>query len=99
MVSAANPNSEQALSLAERLKVPPHSLEAEQAVLGGLMLDNNAWDQVADRIDEPDFYRQDHRLIFRALRNLAQSNQPLDAVTVGEWLTANGHLGAIGGLG
>ncbi|MEE8119120.1 MAG: replicative DNA helicase [Gammaproteobacteria bacterium] len=99
MVSAANPNSEQALSLAERLKVPPHSLEAEQAVLGGLMLDNNAWDQVADRIDEPDFYRQDHRLIFRALRNLAQSNQPLDAVTVGEWLTANGHLEAIGGLG
>ena len=56
---------------AAALKVPPHSIEAEQAVLGGLMLDNNAWDQIADRVSEADFYRRDHRLIFRALDGLA----------------------------
>ena len=58
-------------SAAEALRVPPHSLEAEQAVLGGLMLDNSTWDQVADRLDENDFYRNDHRLIFRAVRRLS----------------------------
>ncbi|KAF0283622.1 replicative DNA helicase [Spiribacter roseus] len=84
---------------AEALKVPPHSIEAEQAVLGGLMLDNNAWDQIADRVSEADFYRRDHRLIFRALDGLAESGQPMDAVTLSEWLKSNDLLESAGGLG
>jgi replicative DNA helicase len=87
-----------ALSETDALKVPPHSIEAEQAVLGGLMLDNAAWDQVADRISEADFYRRDHRLIFRAIETLAESGQPMDAVTLSEWLKSNGQLEDAGGL-
>ena len=60
----------------EAMRVPPHSVEAEQAVLGGLMLDNATWEQVADRLREEDFYRQDHRLIFRAITGLTDSNTP-----------------------
>jgi replicative DNA helicase len=56
------------------LKVPPHSIEAEQAVLGGLMLDNNAWERVLDQVSDGDFYRHDHRLIFRAIAKLADAN-------------------------
>ncbi|MCG8436085.1 MAG: replicative DNA helicase, partial [Gammaproteobacteria bacterium] len=82
----------------EQLRVPPHSVEAEQAVLGGLMLDNTAWDKVADRITEEDFYRHDHRLVFRALKTLAENGKPLDAVTVGEWLESNALLEETGGL-
>ena len=82
----------------DSLKVPPHSLEAEQAVLGGLMLDNSAWDQIADRVAESDFYRRDHRLIFRALEHLAESGQPMDAVTLSEWLKSRDDLESAGGL-
>ncbi len=81
------------------LRVPPHSLEAEQAVLGGLMLDNEAWDKIADRVQESDFYRKDHRLIFRGLEALAESQQPIDVVTLSEWLRAAGELEDAGGLG
>lgn len=70
----------------ESLKVPPHSLEAEQAVLGGLMLDNHAWDQVADQINEDDFYIYDHRVIFRAISGLAENNKPFDVITLSDWL-------------
>lgn len=80
------------------LKVPPHSLQAEQAVLGGLMLDNNAWDTVADVVNEGDFYRRDHRLIFRAIAQLAEKGNPLDAVTLSEWLDQNKLLDDVGGL-
>jgi replicative DNA helicase len=80
------------------VKVPPHSVEAEQAVLGGLMLDNSAWDQIADRVSEHDFYRHQHRLIFRALAALAERNDPLDAVTVSEHLEGAGKLDEAGGL-
>jgi replicative DNA helicase len=82
----------------EDLKIPPHSIEAEQAVLGGLMLDNNAWDQVADRVSEQDFYRHDHRQIFRAIASLAQRNQPFDVVTMSEWLESNGQINDAGGM-
>ena len=58
------------LSIVESPKVPPHSLEAEQSVLGGLMLSATAWDMIADKITESDFYREDHRLIFRAIHDL-----------------------------
>jgi replicative DNA helicase len=81
------------------LRTPPHSVEAEQAVLGGLMLDASAWDQVADVIGSVDFYRPDHRLIFDAIGNIAAQNRPVDVVTVSEQLERSGQLGDAGGLG
>ncbi len=90
----ANPAAETA-----SLRVPPHSLEAEQAVLGGLMVDNEAWDQVADRIGEEDFYRHDHRLIYRGMAVLAERQLPLDVVTLGEWLKSAELLEDAGGIG
>ena len=82
----------------DSLKIPPHSIEAEQSVLGGLMLDNHAWEQIADSVSEEDFYRYDHRLIFRAIADLAEDNQPLDVVTLSEWLGKRGDLDDAGGL-
>lgn len=82
----------------ESIKVPPHSIEAEQAVLGGLMLDNQAWDQVADRVSDDDFYRHDHGLIFRAIRDRAEQGQPCDVLTLSEWLQSHGELDNVGGL-
>lgn len=83
---------------AEALRVPPHSIEAEQAVLGGLMLDNSTWDQVADRLDDSDFYRNDHRLIFRAIRRQAEESKPFDLLTLAEWLEDNNQLEDAGGF-
>jgi len=80
------------------LKVPPHSIEAEQSVLGGLMLDNESYDHVTEVIGEQDFYRHDHRLIFRAITYLANKEDPYDAVTVSEYLNDMGELENIGGL-
>ncbi|MBF8745951.1 replicative DNA helicase [Pseudomonas putida] len=80
------------------LKVPPHSIEAEQAVLGGLMLDNNAWERVLDQVSDGDFYRHDHRLIFRAVHKLADANQPFDVVTLHEQLDKEGLSTQVGGL-
>jgi len=80
-------------------RVPPHSVEAEQAVLGGLMLATDAWDRVADRVYEEDFYRREHRLLFRALGELADADQPRDVVTVSEWLSQRGELNNVGNLG
>jgi len=74
--------------LSNPTRIPPNSVEAEQAVLGGLMLASNAWEQIADRIIEEDFYRFDHRLIFRAAASLNERNQPVDVVTMSEWLDA-----------
>jgi replicative DNA helicase len=81
----------------DAIKEPPHSLEAEQAVIGGLLLDNLAWDRVSDRVSESDFYRHDHRLLFRAITNLARANQPFDFVTLKENLKAQGELENAGG--
>ena len=78
--------------------VPPHSVEAEQAVIGGLLLDPIAWDNVADAVGEADFYRPDHKLIFGAISSLAGDGKPLDVVTVTEWLDRNGSLESAGGL-
>ncbi len=83
---------------AEALKVPPHSIEAEQSVLGGLMLDSEAWDQVADLLHEEDFYRRDHRLIYTAMHELAERNTPFDAITLSEWMEQRGQLEEGGGL-
>ena len=81
-----------------RLKVPPHSQEAEQAVLGGLMIDNSGWDKIADIIAPEDFYRQDHRLVLEAIASLSESSKPFDAVTVSQWLKNSGDLDEVGGL-
>ena len=80
------------------LKTPPHSIEAEQAVLGGLMQNNNAWERVLDLVSAGDFYRYDHRLIFRAIERLAEKNSPFDIVTLADDLEVSGELEKIGGL-
>jgi replicative DNA helicase len=85
-------------SQADALRVPPHSIQGEQSVLGGLMLDNSAWDQVADRVGEGDFYRREHQLIFRAVAALADRSQPFDVVTLSEELERRGELEDAGGL-
>ncbi|MDJ0655923.1 MAG: replicative DNA helicase [Xanthomonadales bacterium] len=90
-MAAVNPLSMDAV------KVPPHSIEAEQAVLGGLMLSSDAWDRVADVVAEDDFYRQDHRLIFRAIASLHERGTQVDAITLGEWLENNDLAQQAGG--
>jgi len=82
----------------QRLKVPPHSIEAEQSLLGGLMLDHQSWDKIADVISEHDFYRRDHQLIFAAVASLAENANPSDVVTVSECLDNRGELEQAGGL-
>ncbi|MGI9336164.1 MAG: replicative DNA helicase [Gammaproteobacteria bacterium] len=80
------------------VKVPPHSLEAEQAVLGGLMLNNSAWDRIADQVGAEDFYRRQHQLIFTAVAMLADSGQPFDVVTLSERLSSRGELADAGDM-
>ena len=80
------------------LRVPPHSMEAEQAVIGGLLLDNRAWETIADKLSDEDFYRNDHRLLFGAIRALEARNDPFDAVTLSERLEQEGQLEQAGGL-
>jgi len=82
----------------DSLKVPPNSIQAEQSVLGGLMLDNQTWDSVADKVTADDFYRKDHRLIFRTIENLADKQIPFDVITISEALEAIGELDNAGGL-
>jgi len=82
----------------QRLKVPPHSIEAEQSLLGGLMLDHKSWDKIADVVTSEDFYRKDHRLIFSAIAGLAEEANPCDVVTVSESLDSRGELDQAGGL-
>jgi replicative DNA helicase len=80
------------------LKLPPHSVEAEQSVLGGLLLDNTAWDRIADLIAESHFYRADHRLIYRHISRLIEHSRPADVVTVAESLEATKELASVGGI-
>lgn len=84
-------------SRVEHLRVPPQSIEAEQAVLGGLMLAPDAWARVADKVSEGDFYRRDHQLILRAIMELAEAKKPYDAVTLGEWFESNGFSELVAG--
>ncbi len=81
----------------EQLRIPPQSVEAEQAVLGGLMLSPEAYDRVGDQLDQSDFYRRDHQLIFRAIKELAERNRPYDAVTLGEWFESQGQSEMVAG--
>ncbi len=81
----------------EQLRVPPQSIEAEQAVLGGLMLSADAYDRVADLLVKEDFYRRDHQLIWQAISELAEKNRPYDAVTLGEWFESKGLAEQVAG--
>jgi replicative DNA helicase len=83
---------------AERLRLPPHSVDAERSLLGGLMLDKRAWDQVADVVGVDDFYRADHRAIFQAIMTLIRQDRPPDAVTVSEQLEREQRLETAGGV-
>ena len=80
------------------VRTPPHSVEAEQSVLGGLLLDNSSWDRIADRLAGEDFYRHDHRLIFQHVSRLIEQSRPADAITVFEALQTSGKAGEAGGL-
>src|SRR5581483_10002305 len=79
-------------------KCPPHSLEAEQSTLGGLLLDNRAWHELAGQLREEDFYLRRHRLVWRAIGELLRREQPCDFVTVAEHLRQRGELEEAGGL-
>jgi replicative DNA helicase len=81
-----------------RLRIPPHSVEAEQSVLGGLLLDNLAWDRAADLLTESDFYRHEHRLVFAAIAALVQASKPADVITVFERLQGLGQDADAGGM-
>ncbi|MBL8535189.1 MAG: replicative DNA helicase [Betaproteobacteria bacterium] len=81
-----------------QLKLPPHSVEAEQAVLGGLLLENSAWDRIGDLITEDDFYRADHRLVWRHISRLIEASRPADVLTAAESLERSDELEKAGGL-
>lgn len=91
--------ADKVLSKAEAMvaNVTPHSIEAEQAVLGGVMLDNQAWDKICDTLVDEDFYRFDHRVIYRALQTLSSRNSPFDVLTVSEILKEHNELDKVGG--
>ena len=76
----------------ESLRLPPQSVEAEQSVLGGLLLENTAWDRVSDVVSESDFYRADHREIFKHIVLLIENNKPADVLTVAESLERSAKL-------
>src|SRR5947209_5067096 len=82
----------------DALKVPPHSIEAEQSVIGGLLLDNAAWDRIADVLSQSDFYRYDHRIIFEHIGKLIAATRPADVITVYEALGTSGKAEEVGGL-
>ncbi|MCX7124527.1 MAG: replicative DNA helicase [Gammaproteobacteria bacterium] len=92
MIEQSSVNSSRTLQNSNPAKVPPHSIEAEQSVLGALMLDHRTWDQVADRIVVEDFYRGDHRAIFEAILKLISRNQPFDVLTIAEVLKSENKL-------
>jgi replicative DNA helicase len=81
-----------------RLRMPPHSVEAEQSVLGGLLLDNLSWDRAADLLTDSDFYRHEHRLIYSVVAGLVNASKPADVITVFEQLQSLGKAGDCGGL-
>lgn len=81
-----------------QLRIPPHSIEAESSVLGGLLLDNGAWDRMGDLLVDGDFYRHEHKLIYSAIGGLINASKPADVITVYEQLQHLGKADEIGGL-
>ena len=82
----------------DSLKLPPHSIEAEQSVIGGLLLENEALDKVADILSAADFYQHDHKTIFQHIGKLIEHNRPADIVTVAESLESTAELSSVGGI-
>ncbi len=83
---------------ATQLKLPPHSIEAEQAIIGGLLLDNAAWEDIADKVMLEDFYRHDHQLLFKAIKELVEHGNPFDVITLSQHLERLNILQEVGGL-
>lgn len=81
-----------------QLRIPPHSLEAESSVLGGLLLDNASWDRIGDLLHDSDFYRYEHRLVFNSVSTLINSNRAADVITVFEQMQSQGKAEEVGGL-
>lgn len=98
MSESTEPTGQSSTSNLTTLKVPPHSVEAEQAVLGGLMLDNTEWDNISDVLMAEDFYRAEHQLIFRMMMRQSEANSPVDVVTLVEALNSLGELSTAGGI-
>ena len=94
----ASPTDNRADDEVSRLRIPPHSIEAEQSVLGGLLLDNTAWDRAGDLLTESDFYRYEHRHIYAAIGTLVNATKPADVITVFEHLQSLGKAEDCGGL-
>jgi len=80
------------------IRVPPHSIEAEQSVLGGLMIDDQAWDKVVELLSPEDFYRADHSFIYKAMFSVIDKNTPIDVITISEMLTSMNQLDKAGGM-
>ncbi len=95
---AASPQGDYRDDDVARLRIPPHSIEAEQSVLGGLLLDNSAWDRAADLLNAGDFYRHEHQQIWSAVGALVQANKPADVITVHDQLASLGKADDCGGL-
>ena len=85
-------------SVMASLKLPPHSIDAEQAVIGGVLILNEAWDNIAELLGADDFFRPEHKTIFSAMAKLVEEQQPLDAVTLAETLDNDGSLEKVGGI-
>ena len=94
---SARPELQSSNRKIDELKVPPQSIEAEQAVLGGLMLSPESINHLGDLLSDGDFYLQAHRVIYKAIIELSEKNQPFDAITIGEWLNANNQANQVGG--
>ncbi|HHX8482788.1 TPA: replicative DNA helicase [Vibrio diabolicus] len=95
---AENRNRKLSDSQVDAIKVPPHSLEAEQSVIGGLLLDNERWDTVAERVVSSDFYSRPHRLIFEGVKTILEAGKPLDLITLSEYLERHEQLEDVGGF-
>ncbi|MCG9633642.1 replicative DNA helicase [Vibrio fortis] len=91
-------NQKSANDQVDAIKVPPHSLEAEQSVIGGLLLDNQRWDTVAEKVVAKDFYSRPHRLIFEAVKDILEESAPLDLITLSEHLELREQLEEVGGF-
>lgn len=96
-VKSKRQSSHQESDLEQRLKTPPHSIEAEQSILGGLLLDNQAWDKVSGKLCAEDFYRQEHRMLYEAIADLSRREQPFDVITIAETLKSLSELENVGG--
>ncbi|WP_318493295.1 replicative DNA helicase [Photobacterium leiognathi] len=80
------------------IKIPPHNIEAEQSVIGGLMIDNDRWDRVSEIVDTQDFYARSHKIIFKTIKKIIEANQPLDLITLSDTLSKHDKLDDAGGI-